>query len=56
MTVEAVRTAHLATIPAGRYGEPHDFAAYVAWLCSDPAGYQTGTFTLIDGGIVAGLP
>ena len=55
-TLEAVRAAHLATIPARRYGEPADFAAYVAWLCSEPAGYQTGTFTLIDGGIVAGLP
>jgi 3-oxoacyl-[acyl-carrier protein] reductase len=55
-SIEAVRAAHLATIPVGRYGQPDDFAAYVAWLCSEPAGYQTGTFTLIDGGIVAGLP
>jgi 3-oxoacyl-[acyl-carrier protein] reductase len=55
-TVEDVRAAHLASIPAGRYGQPDEFAAYVAWLCSEPAAYQTGTFTSIDGGIVIGLP
>jgi 3-oxoacyl-[acyl-carrier protein] reductase len=55
-TVEEVRAAHLASIPAGRYGRPDEFAAYVAWLCSEPASYQTGTFTTIDGGIVMGLP
>ncbi|MEW5992302.1 MAG: SDR family oxidoreductase [Chloroflexota bacterium] len=55
-SVEAVRAAHLASIPAGRYGRPDEFAAYVAWLCSEPAAYQTGTFTSIDGGIVIGLP
>jgi len=54
--VEEVQAAHLASIPAGRYGRPDEFAAYVAWLCSEPAAYQTGTFTSIDGGIVIGLP
>lgn len=55
-TIDEVRAGHLASIPAGRYGRPDEFAAYVAWLCSEPAAYQTGTFTLIDGGIVIGLP
>lgn len=55
-TLEAVRTANLATIPAGRYGAPREFAGYVAWLCSELAGYQTGTFTAIDGGLIASLP
>jgi 3-oxoacyl-[acyl-carrier protein] reductase len=55
-TVEEVRAGHLASIPARRYGEPDEFASYVAWLCSAPAGYQTGTFAAIDGGIIAGLP
>jgi 3-oxoacyl-[acyl-carrier protein] reductase len=55
-TVEDVRAAHLASIPAGRYGQPDEFAAYIAWLCSEPAAYQTGTFTSIDGGIIIGLP
>lgn len=51
-----IRAGHLASIPAGRYGDPAEFAAYVAWLCSSAASYQTGTFTAIDGGIIAGLP
>ena len=55
-SLEAVRAAHLAAIPAGRYGRPDEFAAYVTYLCSERASYQTGTFTTIDGGLVAGLP
>ena len=55
-TVEEVRAGHLAAIPVGRYGDPAEFASYVAYLCSVQAGYQTGTFTLVDGGLVAGLP
>lgn len=54
--VEEIRASHEATIPARRYGDPDEFASYVAYLCSEPAAYQTGTFTLIDGGIVAGFP
>lgn len=54
--VEEVRAGHLAAIPAGRYGDPAEFASYVAYLCSVQAGYQTGTFTLVDGGLVSGLP
>jgi 3-oxoacyl-[acyl-carrier protein] reductase len=55
-SLEAVRAAHLAAIPAGRYGRPEELGAYVAYLCSEQSGYQTGTFTAIDGGLVAGLP
>jgi 3-oxoacyl-[acyl-carrier protein] reductase len=55
-TIEQVRADHLASIPAHRYGEPDEFASYVAYLCSVPAAYQTGTFTVIDGGLVAGFP
>jgi 3-oxoacyl-[acyl-carrier protein] reductase len=55
-TVEAVRAGHLATIPAGRFGRPDELGAYVAYLCSEPASYQTGTFTAIDGGMISGLP
>ena len=55
-SLEAVRAAHLASIPAGRYGRPEELAACVAYLCSDGAGYQTGTFTAVDGGLLSGLP
>ncbi len=55
-TPEAVRTAHIAVIPAGRYGRPEELGSYVAYVCSGLASYQTGTFTAIDGGQIVGLP
>jgi 3-oxoacyl-[acyl-carrier protein] reductase len=55
-SVEDVQAGHRATIPAGRYGRPEELGAYVAWLASDRASYQTGTFAAIDGGLIAGLP
>lgn len=55
-SLESVRAAHIATIPAGRYGRPEELGAYVAYLCSEQAAYQTGTFNAIDGGLLAGLP
>ena len=54
-TVEEVVTGHMATIPAGRYGRPEELGSYVAWLASERASYQTGTFSAIDGGLIAGL-
>jgi 3-oxoacyl-[acyl-carrier protein] reductase len=55
-TTAEVRAAFEAAIPAGRYGDPDELGAYVAWLCSDPARYQTGTFVPIDGGMLRALP
>jgi NAD(P)-dependent dehydrogenase (short-subunit alcohol dehydrogenase family) len=42
--------ARLAKIPLGRPGDPKDVARAVAWLCSDEAGYTTGTDLLVSGG------
>jgi 3-oxoacyl-[acyl-carrier protein] reductase len=39
-----------AAIPAGRIGSVEEFAAAAAFLCSDLAGYITGTTLLVDGG------
>ena len=55
-TRAAVRAGHIANIPAGRYGTAEEVASLVAYLCSEPARYQTGTFTAVDGGMLAGLP
>ncbi|HZL54148.1 MAG TPA: SDR family oxidoreductase [Solirubrobacteraceae bacterium] len=40
-----------AEVPAGRLGTPEELAAAVAFLCSDRAGYITGTALLVDGGL-----
>jgi 3-oxoacyl-[acyl-carrier protein] reductase len=55
-TRDEIRAAHIANIPAGRYGTAEEVASLVAYLCSEPARYQTGTFTAVDGGLLAGLP
>jgi NAD(P)-dependent dehydrogenase (short-subunit alcohol dehydrogenase family) len=40
----------LADIPAGRFGEPSEVGALVAFLLSGEAGYLTGSVITIDGG------
>src|SRR5439155_1144400 len=55
-TRDEVRAAHLANIPAGRYGTAEEVASLVTYLCSEPARYQTGTFSAVDGGMLTGLP
>ncbi len=40
----------LDRIPAGRWGEPEDFAGPVVFLCSDAASYMHGSIMLVDGG------
>lgn len=54
-TEEAVRAAHLATIPAGRYGEPAELGVLVAFLASERASYITGQLIAVDGGLIAGI-
>ncbi len=38
-------------IPLGRFGEPEEIAAAVAWAASDEAAYMTGTTVVVDGGM-----
>ena len=40
----------VSKIPIGRWGQPHEIGALAAFLCSDQAGFITGTDILIDGG------
>ena len=49
-SVEEVRAGHIADIPLGRYGEPEELGAVVAFLCSRRASYVTGALVPIDGG------
>lgn len=37
--------------PVGRIGTPAEVAAAVLWLCSDSAGFVTGTGIVMDGGV-----
>ncbi len=50
---EAVRERFHASIPLGRYGEPTEIAALVAFLASDEAQFITGAALNIDGGMLA---
>jgi len=51
-SVEEVRAASCATIPAGRYGTVEEFAAVAAFLVSVPASYVTGGVVRCDGGSI----
>lgn len=42
-------------VPVQKIGSPEDFGKVVAFLCSEPAGFVTGTALLVDGGAYPGL-
>lgn len=47
---EAFRKRVLSRTPLGRFGQPAEIAAIVAWLASDQASYITGETIYADGG------
>ncbi len=51
---DAALAARIKTIPAGRIGDPAEFGAACAFLCSVQAGYITGQNWLLDGGAYPG--
>ena len=51
---DQVLAERVATIPAGRIGNPEEFGAACAWLCSAQAGFITGQNWLLDGGAYPG--
>ena len=53
-SAEAVADRRRAAIPAGRFGQPDEFGAACAFLCSIHAGYITGQNWLLDGGAYPG--
>lgn len=50
-TPEEHFAAQAKAIPMGRMGEPEDMANAIAFLCSEPANYITGTCINVDGGV-----
>lgn len=53
--VADIQAASMATIPAGRYGDPEEFGAAATFLCSAQASYITGTALRCDGGMTQTL-
>ena len=47
---KAFREKVLSRTPIGRFGQPREIAAIVAWLASEEASYVTGTTIFADGG------
>ncbi|MDI2036718.1 SDR family oxidoreductase [Paenarthrobacter nitroguajacolicus] len=54
-TLEDIQLESRKTIPARRYGEPAEFGAAAAFLCSAPASYITGVALRCDGGLIRSL-
>lgn len=54
-SVEAVRDKRLVKHPAHRFGQPQEFGAACAFLCSAHAGYINGQNLLMDGGSFTGV-
>ncbi len=49
---EQVKSGVVGQVPLGRFGEPDDIAAAVAFLASNEAKYITGQCLTVDGGMV----
>ena len=49
---EQVKSGVVGQVPLGRFGEPDDIAAAVAFLASSEAKYITGQCLTVDGGMV----
>ena len=54
-TLADVSAESARSIPTGRPGQPHEFGAVAAFLCSAPASYITGTTVRCDGGLIPTL-
>jgi 3-oxoacyl-[acyl-carrier protein] reductase len=54
-SADEIRAERQREIPAQRFGDPAEFGAACAFLCSAQAGFITGQSLLIDGGAFPGI-
>ena len=54
ISIDQARAERIASVPAKRIGDPAEFGAACAFLCSAQAGYITGQNLVIDGGAFPG--
>jgi 3-oxoacyl-[acyl-carrier protein] reductase len=54
VSFDEAKADRIASVPARRFGQPDEFGAACAFLCSAQAGYLTGQNLLIDGGVFPG--
>lgn len=55
ISLDDVQLESRKTIPARRYGQPEEFGAAAAFLCSAAASYVTGVALRCDGGLIRSL-
>lgn len=55
LSIEEVEDMMRSDIPVGRFGEAHEFAAAVAFLCSPAAAYINGINLPVDGGRLSSM-
>jgi len=53
-SVENIAEQRRKNVPAQRFGQPDEFGAYCAFICSAQAGFLTGQNLLLDGGSYPG--
>jgi 3-oxoacyl-[acyl-carrier protein] reductase len=55
IAVDEIYARWAASTPMNRIGDPREFAAVVAFMCSERASYLTGTVVQVDGGAYQAL-
>jgi len=53
-SIDEIADKRKSEVPAGRFGQPEEFGAAAAFMCSSHAGFITGQNLLLDGGIFPG--